>query len=340
MISYESALMKVRDPEDVPARLTGKPERNWVRNATKESQNYNYKCQFPPFHVPSTYYNIYHIHRFTKLDTMDMILTHFETCDSFTIDTDWLRCPSNLALIQIQSIPVTLPSYVLLVQLRHLPKKDSLLFKKVQSLFTIILKESKTIYSWGSLSKELEFATPYSLFSLPIQVKEINLQSKFSEWYHRVPPFCEVCKPDNSTHVTVGSSRCCGCRQHAYNNPSNLWSLQNAVLHATTSFSDKLQTENNWFAMLYPKYTRLSPTDLNNMINYAIYDCISVTYLRLPVLSSWSLIQLGKTPVHILLSDSKVLYQTRICIMYPMMNFHKLSNHRYVAIINSKNKIE
>jgi hypothetical protein len=41
------------------------------------------------------------------------------------------------------------------------------------------------------------------------------------------------------------------------------------------------------------------------MINYAVYDCLSVTYLRLPVIQRWSLIQLEKTSIHILLTDSK-----------------------------------
>ncbi len=41
------------------------------------------------------------------------------------------------------------------------------------------------------------------------------------------------------------------------------------------------------------------------MINYAVYDCLSVTYLRLPVIQRWSLIQFEKTPIHILLTDTK-----------------------------------
>jgi hypothetical protein len=257
MMSSQSVPMKVRNPNNPPAELTGKPKRNWKRNARKESKNYNYKCQYPPFYIPSVCYNVCHIHRFTKLDIMDTILTHFEACHSFTIDTESVRRPSNLALIQVQSIPVELPSYVLLIQLRHLPTNHSLLFNKIQSLFKILFDKRKTIYSWGSLDKELKHAIPYSLFSFPIYAKAIDLQSEFSKWHRRVPPFCEVCKPNNNTHITVGSSMFCGCRPHVYTNPSNPWSLQNAVLYTTNCFLDKSQTENNWFKMLDPQHTTL-----------------------------------------------------------------------------------
>lgn len=168
-----------------------------------------------------------------------MILTHFQACQSFTIDTESVRYSSNLALIQIKSIPVKLPSYIILVQLRHLREKNSLLFKKIQLLFTTIFDKCKTVYSWRALSKELEYAAQYSLFSEPIQVQAIDLQLKFGVWYRSAPPFCEKCKRNRNTHITIGSSMFCGCQEHAYHNPSNLWSLQNAVLYATTRFLDK-----------------------------------------------------------------------------------------------------
>ena len=114
---------------------------------------------------------------------------------------------------------------------------------------------------------------------------------RFGVWYRSAPPFCGKCKHNTNTHITIGSSIFCGCQEHAYNKPSNLWSLQNSMVYATSRFLDKSQTENNWFAMLDPKYTRLSSTDRDNMTNYAVYDCLSVTYLRLPALQHWSLIQ-------------------------------------------------
>ena len=236
---------------------------------------------------------------------MYIILSHFQACHSFTIDTEAVDRPSNLALIQVQSIPVELPSYVLLIQLHHLPKNDSLLFKKIQSLFKILFDTSKTIYSWGPLGNEIKYATRYSLFIFPIHAKAINLQLEFNTWHRWVPPFCEVCKPDNNTYVTVGTSAFCKCRRDVSNGPPKLWSLQNAVLYTANCFLDKSQTESDWFAMLDPKNTSLPSLDLDKMIKYAIYDCLSVTYLRLPIMQRWSLIQLEKTPIHILLTDTK-----------------------------------
>ncbi|CAF3863421.1 unnamed protein product [Adineta steineri] len=79
------------------------------------------------------------------------------------------------------------------------------------------------------------------------------------------------------------------CREYIYDKPSKPWSLQNAILYAANSLLDKSQTENNWFSMLDPKYTTLTPAKLENMINYAVYDCINVAYLRLPMAQRWSL---------------------------------------------------
>jgi len=76
-------------------------------------------------------------------------------------------------------------------------------------------------------------------------------------------------------------------------------------LYATTSFLDKSHTKNDWFEILDPQHTRLSLDVVHHMIHYAVYDCLSVTFLRLPVIQRWSLIQLEKTPIHILLFDSK-----------------------------------
>ncbi|CAF1463197.1 unnamed protein product [Adineta steineri] len=236
---------------------------------------------------------------------MDVIIKHFEDCEKITLDSESVDRPSNLALIQVQSIPSILPSFVLLVQLDHLPPANSNLFSKIKYLFKVLFEKNKTIYTWGPLQNEIEYGSQYSIFSYPIEAKDVNLQSEFSKWYSRVPSYCEVCKPSNDTHVTVGSSMFCECREHAYNDPSKPWSLQNAILYAGNSFLDKSQTENNWFSMLDPKYTTLHPVKLENIINYAVYDCISLAYLRLPVVERWSLVRLEETPISILLTDPK-----------------------------------
>ena len=198
---------------------------------------------------------------------MNMIHTHFQACQSFTIDTESVRHPSNLALIQIQPLSVELPYYVLLVQLRHLAGKNSVLFGKIKLLFTTIFDKFKTIYSWGALSRELEYTTQYSPFSEHTQVQAIDLQLKFGEWYRSTPTFCEKCRSNKNTIITIDLSVFCRCKEHPYHNPSNRWSLQNAVVYATTRFLDKSQTENNWFTMLDSKYSRLSSADCASMLN-------------------------------------------------------------------------
>jgi len=185
-----------------------------------------------------------------------------------------------------------------------LPQKQSILFNKINLISKIIFDKEKTIYSWGSLEKEIKYASHYSLFNTTIYAKVIDLQCEFSHWYRRKPPFCEVCKPERNTHVTRGSSMFCACRSHPYDNPSNLWSLQNAVLYATNCFLDKAQTENNWFEMLDAKHRRTSPDVIDEMIHYAVYDCLSVTYLRLGIIEQWPLKQFEQISMEILLTNS------------------------------------
>ncbi|CAF4108367.1 unnamed protein product [Rotaria sp. Silwood2] len=304
-MSLRSIPSHLRNPDEPPPSLSAKAATRWKRNAKKALQNYDYQQQFILFYVPSLCYKIYHIHRFTDLNVMDNIIIHFQTCSSFSVDTESFQHTSNIALIQIHSIPKELPALVLLIQLHHLPIQSSILFQKMKLLFDILCDKNKTIYSWGELVNEFKHATSFSLFSLPIPAKQINLQNEFFMWYKEVPPHCEVCRPNDDVYVTTGPSMFCKCNQSINNDSIRTCSLQNAILYTTGCFLDKSQTENTWSSMLDPDYTTLDSEKLDKMIHYASYDCISLTYIRLPLTQRWTFLQLEKTPIYVLLTDSR-----------------------------------
>ena len=278
----------LRDPENPPSNLTGKSRRNYISNTRKALQDYLYQQTFPPFEVPSTLYRIVHIHRYTSIDTMDIVLAHVQSCRSFSVDTESLRHPSNIQLIQIHSIPTEFPSYALLIQLAHLPSFDSILFQHIRLLLRHLLQRGNTLYSWGPAEIELKRALPYRLFSFPLECLCFDVQKDFLIWHALVPPFCEVCRPNADYQVTTGSSRFCQCQDVTYRDLSKPWSLQNAILYVSDCYLDKTQTKSPWNELLDPLHSTMSAVRCDRMTRYAVYDALAVSYLRFPVTQMWT----------------------------------------------------
>jgi hypothetical protein len=305
----------LRDPNKPKPGLTGSSLTHWVNNATKALDNYYLQQDFPPFYIPLPCYNVVHIHRFVDVHILDIIIQHFRSCRLYSIDTESSGRSSNVSLIQIHTIPSVLPSYLLLVQLHHLPPINSLLFTKIQLIFQLLFSISNILYGWGNLKVELGHALKYSLFTFPMEARCVDLQLEFRKWYTLAPPFCEACEPDNNYHhiITKGSSMFCRCKNHVYTDPGTLWSLQKGILYSTSCFLDKSQTENPWHLILDPQHTTLSLDKAEQMIYYAVYDCLSVTYLHLPVTQSWPLVTIKNTPITRLLTLSILTYS---CVLY------------------------
>ena len=124
----------------------GKVQSRHRRNSRLHEQNNNYRRNYLPFTVPSLFYNIVHVHRFTTIDTISSLIHHFESCYSYSIDTESDRYTYDLSLIQVHSIPQHLPSLVVLFEINHLPPSDSLLLTKIKLLFSILFRLGNTIF--------------------------------------------------------------------------------------------------------------------------------------------------------------------------------------------------
>jgi len=220
------------------------------------------------------------------------------------MDTESDCVTKQIALIQIHTIPCQLPSMILFIQLNHLPPRDSLLFQQICLMFQLIFQRGNELFSWGPPIKELERASAYFLFSVPLACTCINLQHHFKIWIERRLPPCEVCLPNINHTYNVNPSPVCICGAIPYVNTNETWSLQNAVLYASGLSLDKSYTEAQWSVMLDPKFSTMPSNLLHEMIRYAVYDCLVVTYFRRPVDESWSLSELHQATIETLFTST------------------------------------
>ncbi|CAF3870894.1 unnamed protein product [Rotaria sp. Silwood1] len=263
------------------------------RNVRLEEQNNNYRHHYLPFTIPSSFYNIVHVHRFTTIDTISTLINHFESCYRYSIDTESDRFTYELSLIQFYSIPQKLPSFIVLFELNHFPPSDTLLFEKIKLLFRLLFRLGNIIFSWGPMSDELMPAVRMNLFTWPVPALLFNLQDEFYSWYRGALPPCEACGSIQlSTMITSSKSSCICSKNSPYVNPADKWLLQNAVFYTVNRFLDKSSTNKNWSVMLDPNYSSLSSYEQHKRINYAIYDCFVVTLLHQAIYDKWSLIKL------------------------------------------------
>ncbi|CAF1667816.1 unnamed protein product [Adineta ricciae] len=75
------------------------------------------------FHIHSSRYELVFMNENTPMDLLNQILHHVDLCKQYSVDTE-SECNNNqLLLIQINSIPDTPPSLVMLFELQHFPSR-------------------------------------------------------------------------------------------------------------------------------------------------------------------------------------------------------------------------
>jgi hypothetical protein len=103
---------------------------------------------------------------------MELIINHIQGCKLFSVDTE-SDCDNTkeIALIEFHCIPTQLPSFVLLIELNHLPPFNTELFKQIYLLFHSLFRLGNAIYSWGPPIDELKKALRFHPFSFPLHCK-------------------------------------------------------------------------------------------------------------------------------------------------------------------------
>ncbi|CAF2977863.1 unnamed protein product [Rotaria sp. Silwood2] len=266
----------LRDIDDTLNDREPYQQQTWTRTAIKAKENVELRQKFPPFVVPTAFYQI--VHNVLK----------------FTIDTESERSNHQLALIQIQTIPSRLPLLVILIELQHLPTNNLPTYVKIKEFFSLVFRSGNKLYSWDDMNKELEPIQDYHLFNWPTTALLIDIQLYFPDWYEWALAHCESCRLNHNRHYdginyddvptqNYSSSKNV-CHEQSPYRPVEKWSLQKALIYAAHMFIDKSSTVNNWAAGLTPNNSTLSYGRRKKMINYAIYDCFSTTYLIRPYL--------------------------------------------------------
>ncbi|CAF3940867.1 unnamed protein product [Rotaria sp. Silwood1] len=256
--------------------------------------NQRLKEIYPAFVIPETSYEVIFINRYMSMEVMDKVLHHINDCYQYSVDTESEKSNNELSIIQVHTIPRTLPSQVLIIELSHLPNRGSNLYVKIKEIFRLIFRSHNEIYSWGDMNLELESAN--YLFAWPITSELINLQPHFPGWYERARTQCWVQSLEQqameNNDIIVGqrnlSTSSCTCHRPSPYNEHQLWSLQKAFLYSFNLFIDKTSTLSHWSYGLTSIGSSLTYAQRTKMINYAKYDVMAVTYLIRPITEQWS----------------------------------------------------
>ena len=95
-----------------------------TRKTIKEEENKRFRQQYPLSEIPTSFYKVVHVTKYTSIDEMHLMINHVQERTQFTIDTESERSNSQLALIQVQTIPPRIPLLVILMELAHLPPNN------------------------------------------------------------------------------------------------------------------------------------------------------------------------------------------------------------------------
>ncbi|CAF3682874.1 unnamed protein product [Rotaria sp. Silwood1] len=263
-------------------------------HADKSHRSSQLREKYPTFHVHSSDYEVIFVNNKTSTNTMNKLLNHVNTCKQYAIDTESERTNNQLSLIQINSIPIKPPSFVMLFELQHLPDQNSQKYENIHQLFQLIFRSSNEIYSWGNMQKELEPAK--ELFIWPIPAALIDIQPHFPAWCNWARTQCRVqgllhrndMNDDNEFIQQHHQQSSCHCHPPSPYKINELWSLQNAFMYGCNLFIDKSCKLNHSSLSLSSSHSSLSHADQKKMMHYATHDVMAVTFLIRPITKNWT----------------------------------------------------
>ena len=278
-----------------------------TRTYKQIQHNEELRAKHPSFH--STGNNrIVFLHCLTSMSTIEELLKEAEKTTTYTIDTEshMINNQACGAIVQIQMVKSSEQSITIITEMFYLPRKNSLLFKRIKQLYSIIFNNENRIISWGEYKNEFKDFLEYELIDTNGNIEAINLQKEFQEWHNNragkkiTHPAEESRGIVNGHHIKVGDGNererqvtgQCDCGHSSHVNPGNTWSLQDAIAQTTREFLDKTERRGKWSCGLDPELGRWrsrtfgiqynQTKELNkrqSMLNYAINDCLATTKL-------------------------------------------------------------
>ena len=224
--------------------------------------------------------HIIHIHRSTPSLVLYDLIGYARQATKFTIDTESDSHTHQPSLIQIEFI--RLESIVILIEMCHLPEKDSVLSRLIESLFKVILLSSNEIFAWGDIIDELSPFVRYGLFTFETlqQLDTIDVQIEFKHWYNK--KFAHQC----GLPLYAEDHHSCTCLHRPVKERQHQWSLQKAIAYIYGEFLDKSRTMSRWSRSLHSLQSERSSLLVKanksiavSLILYVVDDCLAVTKL-------------------------------------------------------------
>ncbi|CAF4412947.1 unnamed protein product, partial [Rotaria sp. Silwood2] len=260
--------------ENIPATITGKPRQNLRNKLKKKLHEHEFAYRFPPFEP--YHYQQYFINYNTSEQTLQHLIEAVKNSTSFTLDTESVCVPyqpNKPALIQLQVIQENLFSYVIMIEVCHLPHENTEKFELIRELFVYLFDPNNDIYIWGSI-KELEKFMEFHLFSSNqiYRSNNVNSQDIFKIYWHDHHPHQSILS--STTNDT--SCTCETCLGIQLNDP---WSLQDAVGYLLNQWLDKRYTCSSFDIGLDPTLFHRNLNEIehrNIMATYATHDCLAI----------------------------------------------------------------
>jgi len=268
-------------------------ENNRQMNRNERQRQINMRLSVLPTFTPLNDCQIYLINQSTSTMVVHNLIEMARKTTRFTIDTEHDYETHEPALIQIEFIQTN--SIVLIIETCHLPHVSSVLFWLIRSLLQIIFQSSNIIYSWGDLKVELSDFIHCGLFCLNTvrQLSIKDIQRYFKKWYNKT--FVHQCGLP-SFH---DDHHLCTCLYRPVKDKNNQWSLQKAIAYTFLEFLDKSRTKSDWSRRLsrrnIQQYSMINKPIMRNhedLILYAVNDCLAVTKLLMVLESNWTKAQL------------------------------------------------
>jgi hypothetical protein len=272
---YEDIKWKL---DNIPSSITGKQRQQLRQTFKKKLKEHKYASTYEPF-TPLAY-KLFFINRATDEQTLNRLIETVNNHDKFTLDTESTcipKKPNEPALIQLQILRPNSTSYVIFIEVRHLPASTTNTFKLIQKFFDVLFCSTKKIYIWGC-TDELTTFTKFNLFDID-QIylsNSINLQGEFKRHW-------QTCHPHTPSPL-LNNYLTCECEECINIQPSNPWGLQDSVAFMLNRWLDKRLTISTFAIGLDPKLKRLNGKELEHrqfLMRYAADDCLSMEQIML-----------------------------------------------------------
>ena len=258
---------------NIPISITGQRRQNLRRYLKKKIVEHELASSFPKFESPP--HKTFFINRTTDESTLVYLIGTIKSTSTFTLDTESVGMTGEKnrpTLSQVEMVMMDRPSFIMLVEMYHLPSRTDRKFVLIEQLFSELFQPEKTILIWGQPDELNDFVI-FRLFSTEQirRANHIDAQTEFKQFWR-----------SSFRHIEPNDERKCRCEGCLGIEETNRWSLQMAVHHCLAQWLDKRFTRSPFDIRLDPRLQHLNEKQREfrqKMVAYACNDCFAISRL-------------------------------------------------------------